>query len=208
MIIDEYGLPIVTGASDKQDSAVIAGLMSIFEYPIKVDMLQYILQPGVAIKDRDSDLKHTFPYSIYVRHPQEYKYDLSRDQFIVLSAGLYCQGHQDLINIDFINGRDLLSPAVMGHVARCQEEKTNCIQNGWFWFDIWYHAKFNPVGEPNQLLAMMLVADSKYLKWWTANNPEWERSIRKYWYTEDGAWRNEKDLAEHMIAYIKTRIGV
>lgn len=203
MIIDKYNLPVILGASDKQDSAVIAGLMTIFEYPIKVDMQAYLLPAYKEIKDRDSDMMHVFDKSIYVRHPYEYKFDLSRDQFLLLSAGLFCQGHGDLVSTSFINGIDLLSPAVYGHIRRCNGKKANLFQDGWLWFDVWCHAKFSQVSEPNQLLAMMLVADKKYLKWWTTNNPQWERSIRKYWYTEDGTWRNEKDLAEHMIAYIK-----
>lgn len=206
MIIDEYGLPIVTGASDKQDSAAIAGLMTIFNYPIKVDMTQYILPALTPIKDRDSDILHTFDRTIYVRHPHEYKFNLSRDQFLLLSSGLYAQGYGKLVDTDLINGIDLLSPAVRGHVRRCNGQKANWLQDGWLWFDIWCHAKFTQVSEPNQILAMMLVADKKYLKWWTKNNPQWERSIRKYWYTEDGSWRNEKDLAEHMIAYIHFKI--
>lgn len=206
MRIDEHGLPIVTGASDKQDSAVIAGLMTIFEYPIKVDMQAYLLPAYTEIKDRDSDMMHVFDKSIYVRHPHEYKYDLSRDQFLLLSAGLAKQGRGDLVDTKLINGIDLLSPAVFGHIRNCKGVKTNCLQNGWLWYDVWHHAKKTPTSEPNQLLSMMLLADKKYLKWWTTNNPEWERSIRKYWYTEDGAWRAEQDLAEHMIVYIKNRI--
>lgn len=206
MIIDEYGLPIVTGASDKQDSAVIAGLMTIFEYPIKVDMIQYILPAKTLIKDRDNNSYSVFSKDIYVRHPHEYKFDLSRDQFLLLSAGLHAKGLGDLVDTSMINGIDLLSPAVYGHIRRCKGIKANCLQNGWLWYDVWHHAKKTPTSEPNQLLAMMLLADKKYLKWWTTNNPEWERSIRKYWYTEDGAWRAEPDLAEHMITYIKNRI--
>lgn len=202
MKIDEYGLPIVNGATDKQDSAVIAGLMTIFKYPIEVDMMKYILPMGTFIKDRDSDKEYIFDRPIYVRHPHEYKFNLSRDQFLLLIAGLYKQGHGDLVDIALINGIDLLSPAVYGHVRRCKGQKANWFQDGWLWFDVWCHAKFSKASEPNQLLAMMLIADKKYLKWWASNNPEWKRSIRKYWYTEDGAWRNEKDLAELMIAYI------
>lgn len=202
MKIDEYGLPIVNGATDKQDSAVIAGLMTIFKYPIEVDMMKYILPAMTGIKDRDSDTIHMFDRPIYVRHPHEYKFNLSRDQFLLLSSGLHIQGHGNLVTVDLVNGIDVLSPAVFGHVRRCKGQKANWFQDGWLWFDVWCHAKFNKASEPNQLLAMMLIADKKYLKWWTSNNPEWKRSIRKYWYTEDGAWRNEKDLAELMIAYI------
>jgi hypothetical protein len=190
MIFDTKGLPKVTGASDLQDSSALAGIMTVFEWPQYIDMMSYLLFGNTVF---------------YTRHPDELKYDFSRDQAICLVAGLSKQ-EPSMVQERFITGKDWLPPSVMGHIRRCQGRKSSLFQDLWLWLDVAFHAKVTPTDEPNQLLCMMLCADVKYLKAWCRWNSQWERSINRYWFAEDGAWRKEPELAAHMISKIKTLI--
>ena len=181
----------IEGASDLEDSSMFCGLISLFEYK-KVDLLYFIVF-GTG-------------WSNYVRHPYGPKYSFSRDQYLCLSAGLCKQHLYSYVNEEWISGKDLLSPANHGHTKRCQGLKANWFQNLWLKAEILFHAYVKPIDEPNQLIAMMIVAGDDYLKLWTKHNKQWERSLRKYWYQEDGAWRNEPEFCEHMISEITKRI--
>jgi flagellar biosynthesis regulator FlaF len=181
MIFDELGLPKDTGASDLQDSSRLAGIMTIFSWPQRVPCEKY------------------FDGSKYVRHPKEYVYDFSRDQALCLMAGLAWQGHHGLVSKKYINGRDLFTPAHMGHIARCQGKRASVIQDLWLWTDVMWSCFVKPMSEPNQLLAMMMMASPIYLNFWVEHNKKWQESIREYW----SGWRGESDLAEHIISQIK-----
>jgi hypothetical protein len=133
------------------------------------------------------------------------KYLFSRDQTICLVAGLYLKGMSDFVSLDRVDGKDIFSPSVKGHIKRCQGGKASWFQDAWLWLDVWFHAKVKVLEEPNQLLCMMMVhPDKKYLKWWCANNPHWEMSIDVYW----RGWRGEPELAELMIKKIKEFVNV
>lgn len=183
MIIDSLGLPKDTGATDLQDSSRLAAIMVIFKYPIQPNLSLYI--------DTTNNR--------YVRHPNEYVYDFSRDQAICLLAGLYFQNKSNLVNRAFINGRDIFSPSHTGHIKRCQNKKSNLLEDMWLWVDVAYSCFVKPMSEPNQLLSMLMVADKKYLKFWLKYNKKWKEAIREYW----SGWRGEPQLAEHMITYLE-----
>lgn len=188
------GLPKIRGASDMQDSSMLAAMMAIVKHPKQVDLLNYILTPD--------DLE----FAIYCRCPFERRYSFSRDQYVCLIAGLNSQGYSDYVSQYFVDGYDLMSPSVKGHEARCKAQDSTNLQDAWLWIDVVYHAKIDPLSEPNQLICMMLKAPAQYLTWWVKNNPQWERSIDKYWWTEDGAWRREPELAGMIKSTIKQRI--
>lgn len=190
MKIDELGLPQVNGSTDLQDSAALAGIMTVFEWPQSIPIGLYT----------NWNLKR------YDRHPFEFSYDFSRDQAVCLIAGYGKARAFYNVKIEYITGKDFLSPSVRGHIARCQGKKSSWFQDLWFWADLYFSAKFKPLDELNQLFCMMLMADPKFIKWYCKANSQWERAIRKYWHTEDGAWRNEPVLAEHMIWKIKAAI--
>lgn len=188
-IYDALGLPKDNGATDYQDSSRLAGMMAVGAYKYIPDLNLYV----------NSDLTYT-------RHPTEgNRLKFSRDQAVVLFAGLYLTGEPDLVNPNYQpeNG-DVISPSVRGHFKRCAGLKSNFIEDLWLWFDVLYSAYIDPLAEPNQLIAMLRVADHKYLRAWKKLNKSWERSIRKYWHEEDGYWRQEKELADAIINKLRS----
>ena len=187
MIFDELGLPKENGASDLQDSARLAGVMTTFNYPKVVPMENYV------------EFKNT-PFTKYVRHPLEYRYDFSRDQALCLMAGLFYQRQHKLVDLKYVIGKDWFFPSHRGHVKRCQGKKSNWIEDLWLEAEIYFNAKFTPLAEPNQLLCMMMVAGNGYVNLWVKNNPQWRKAITNYW----SYWRNEPELAGHMIRKIES----
>lgn len=202
MIFDELYLPRDTGATDLQDSARLAGVMTVFGWPQEVRCSKYVVAAdkklgGVSIVEVVGGRKIT---SMYVRHPKEYIYDFSRDQAICLMAGLYTQRETGLVNKLFINGKDWFSPSHNGHVRICQGLKASWYQNAWLVLDITYNILFTPKSESNQLLCMLMVHPNKfYLKFWLRFNKHWKQSITDYWCS----WRNEERLARHMIQVLE-----
>lgn len=185
MIFDNLGLPKENGADDLQDSARLAGLLSVFHIgENKIDLTLYIKEKR------------------YIRHPNEYIYDFSRDQALCLMAGLYAQRLYHLVDLRLVTGHDIFSPSHRGHVKRCQNKKANWFENLWLKAEILYQAKFKPLNEPNQLLCMMVVAGVDYLKIWTDNNPQWSEAIINYWC----GWRGEPQLAAELIADVQYAI--
>lgn len=184
MIFDEMGLPRDNGSTDWQDSARLAGIMVLFQYPTNkdLDLSEYVDDTGK-----------------YIRHPKEYKYNFSRDQAVCLMAGLWIDGATYLVDKNAITGKDFLSPSVMGHIRRCQNKKANWFQNLWLKLDIYYNAYVDPLSEPNQLLCMLMVAGPEYVKLWTKLNTKWQQAITYYW----SGWRGESGLAVHMINKIE-----
>jgi len=178
----------IQGASDLEDASMFNGLLVLFGYAT-VDLNHFI--------ERDSSNNKIN----YVRHPYGTKYSFSRDQTLCLAAGMSMIMPENVVSAR-ANGKDIFSPANKGHLQRCSGRKSTWLQNLWLKAEILFHAKFTPLAEPNQLIAMMMVAGPEYLKLWTQKNYQWQRSIRKYWYSEDGNWRNERDFAEHMITVI------
>ncbi len=178
------GLPRDNGATDFNDSARLAGILALFQYPVEkeIDLTLYI----------DDDWK-------YVRHPKEYKYDFSRDQAVCLMAGLWIDFVPYLVDRNSITGKDFLSPSVRGHIRRCQDREANWFQNLWLKLDIIWNSFIDPLSEPNQLICMLVVAGPKYVKLWTKLNPMWRVAITTYWC----GWRDEPDLAMHMIKRIE-----
>lgn len=188
MIFDELGLPRDTGATDLQDSARLAGVMTVFGWPQRVPLEKYVVTiPTVGT-------------TFYVRHPLEHKYDFSRDQAICLLAGLRKAGMYHLIDKKYIDGKDWFSPSHNGHVRICHGLKPRFYQNLWFMVDITYNILFTPKSESNQLLCMLMVHPNKfYLRFWLKFNKHWKQSITDYWCS----WRGEERLARHMIEVLE-----
>lgn len=217
MKFDEYGLPRVTGASDKQDSAAVAGMMAAFGLEGAPPLFAYLLLRGKEIPDRDDPTKmHKFDKHIYVRHPKEYKYDLSRDQWVLLIAGMAKQGlAPEFIDIKFVNGKDFMSPSVRGHERRCKGKKAFFWQDWVLRLDMWYSWKYKPMEELNQLLTILwLHPDDKYILKYCEKNPQWADSLEKYWFKGyinaegkvEGNWRGEEQFCAQVIAKIRARL--
>lgn len=204
MIFDDvYKLPRPNGATDFNDSSHLAGLLAVVEHPEQVPCEWYVV---ARIVDRDTAIAK------YVRHPSESKYDFSRDQFVMLACGLIAQGYNDFVNLDFINGKDILPPSVRGLVRIAQGKKPYFYQTKWLTAEIYWHSYLQPIDEPFQLLAMILTYDkfngsNELLKLWTSKNNKWRWSILRYLAQLDGAWRGEKELAEHVIKYVEGKLN-
>ena len=184
MIFDFMGLPKENGATDLQDSARLAGVMATF---------------GFCPEGRILPIEKYFVLGKYVRHPLEIKYNFSRDQTLCLVAGFYFQGLRKLVDLKHVTGIDIFTPAHRGHIRRCKGLKASKFQDWWFWFDVWRAAKFDKMGEPNQILCQMMVADKKYLKYWLKHNPMWRASVEAYW----NGWRNEPELGAKIIKVLE-----
>lgn len=198
MIFDELGLPRDSGATDLQDSARLAGLAVVFNFDLAKNRNIPIEKYVVTIP--------TLASTHYVRHPLEHKYDFSRDQAICLMAGLHRVSLYRLVDKKYIDGKDIFSPSHRGHIKRCQGRKPNLLEEHWLWLDVLWSCFYQPMGEPNQLLCMLMIADPKYLKFWLKYNKHWRAAIKEYWCEAAGEWRGERELAEHMISVLESKV--
>lgn len=212
------GLPVEDNASDKQDSVRLAGICNVFGYrpyavhPQPFDMRRYFLPAGTPIFLRDQpkqlrpayDIKGReivpapaityFDKDLIVRSPDEYAFDLSRDQWICFVGA----APPNLIDRKYLNGKDLMSPTIDRHEAVCKGLKTSLWQDMWLIADILAYAAecvLEP-DEPNQLLVMVRCAGKRWTKFFCAITP-WKKALRKYW-IETRA-KPEVELCEHII---------
>jgi hypothetical protein len=210
--------PQIQGSSDLEDSSHLAGILAIFEHPEAVNCTKYVFVQNGKL--------------IYKRHPDSI-YDFSRDQFILIAAGLIKQKAGLRVNLDYVNGRDIMPPSVRGLVRIAHGKKPRFYQSLWLKGEIYWHSYLQPLDEPNQIIALCSVYGDKYLKLWTKHNKLWKWSITFYFggYSRDefiemlkadkkigffrkwflvryvldngGNWRGEKELAEFIIEKIK-----
>lgn len=192
MRFDEHGFPAPDGSEDYADSSHLAGVLAITEHPMQVGCEKYV--------------KYTYIFcdKYYVRHPEEKRYDFSRDQAKVLMAALLKQGKDYYVRTSFIDGKDIIYPSLKGYETIARRGKPYFWQRWFAMLEVWIHATFQPLEEPNQTIADCEVYD--LYDFWTSRNKLWRWSIRRYWSQLDGAWRNEPELAEHIIAYIEKKI--
>jgi hypothetical protein len=184
-VILQKNYPKFNGVDDLEDSPVAACLGFITGL-IDVDPELYITPSG--------------KYQRWIFA----KYDISRDQVVMLMALLKLKGRSDLVSLDRATGKDLYAPSIRGHERICKGLAPRWYQTAWFKLDLWWSATFQPVEELNQLFAMLLVhPDKSLLKWYCKKNPLWMWAIRKYFAPIEGnSWRREPELAELMIKKI------
>lgn len=202
-MIYENGFYKPNGASDYEDSPVIAGMAVLFEYPTEhhIDMSIYVGEDGK-----------------YRRCPNA-QYDVSRDQSVCLMAGLCKQGLTSLVSLDRVNGRDFMAPSIRGHEQRCKGNPASWFQNFWLKnIDLRWSAAFQPMDELNQLFCILEVAalsgKPELMQWYCKQNSQWRESLRKYWYVgyinekgeREGNWRGEEAFCEHVIKHIEGRL--
>lgn len=183
---DELGLPSDNGSTDLQDSARLAGIMVLFDWPQYIDLTHYVV------------VRNNGYY--YVRHPNEYKYAMSRDNSVCLMAGLYKQGHEMLNMMAKIDGKDILSPSVKGHRRRCMAQQASWFQDLWLKLDIYWSAYIKPKAELNQLLCMLMVAGPEWVRLFKKHHKSWEDNLLEYWAY---SFRQEPELAEHIIKKLR-----
>lgn len=187
-MIAENGLVRFNGASNYEDSPVAAALALLFNMPLEINHNLY------------------FNNYLYQRCPNAI-YSVSRDQYIAIAAIIYLKEKNNndlkaLVDTSRVNGNDLLF-VIGGHTRICKGAAPSWIQDKMFKISLSRHATKTPLDELNQLLIMMMVhPDSTILKWYCKMNPMWDEAIRVYFY----GWRDEKELAEHMIKVINALI--
>lgn len=195
-VYDDLGLPRDNGATDFNDSARLAGIMAVVDDSriTEKELFRYI-KNGTTVE----------------RHPNESKYDLSRDQLMCYLAGYYCLGCHikyrwisENIFFKYINGisKDLVTPSVRNHIALCTGMKTSWIGYQWLKLDIWYCGKFSKIDtEINQLLCLCIVAGPEYVRRFVKANPKWREQINYYW---RDSFRNEPEIAKMLIKKIES----
>jgi len=204
------GLPTVNGASDFKDSSMVAGTL-------------------VWLGLSDVDLSSYFINGLPVRHPTETGANLpntfSRDQMIMLAAGLYKQGRTDLVKsmLDRVIisnstapnsheydgskklfGGDLMLPHHIGYLIACSGLPQGISPLKWLVKEIKFNAKWTPLREPNQLIAMCDIAGPEYVKFYKEKTPEWKKAISDYWFENEGAWRGEKEVGLALIDKVES----
>jgi hypothetical protein len=184
------GYPVDTTATDAQDSVRLAGLMAMIGQYLPISLLHYV-------KFRPKDLE-------VVRCPDEYIYDLSRDQLVCFAAGIQQQRVIEANGIPFALFRkykwrvskDIVSPSVQNHFRIAFTGKSNWLGEKWLSLDLWYNSKLGPDTEQNQLIAMCATAGR--LKEYVRMTPWWKDSLRKYW-----GDRQEQDFCEQLIQFVE-----
>jgi hypothetical protein len=144
MIFDKDGFPRILGADDYADSSHLAGLMAITNHPKQQDLTKYIVEKPIELRDGKFNIN---PNICYVRHPNEYRYDFSRDQFIVWAAGAYKQGHADKVTFDYVTGKDFMPPSVKGMVRIIKGGQARWYEKKWFEMELWVNYMFQRIEE-------------------------------------------------------------
>jgi hypothetical protein len=91
-------------------------------------------------------------------------------------------------------------------VRIAQGKKPYFYQSIWLKLEIYWHSYLQPLEESNQLIALCSVYGDEYLKYWTKHNKLWKWSVRRYWGALDCEWRDEKELGEHIIRYVESKV--
>jgi hypothetical protein len=124
----------------------------------------------------------------------------------MLMAGLLKQGSNAYVRVKFIKGKDILPPNIRGLENIAITGAANWYQKLWLKLEILWHSYLQPLDEPNQIIALCSVYGDEYLKLWTKHNKLWRWSIRRYWGALDCEWRDEKELGEHIIRYVESKL--
>lgn len=209
-----YSLPKDIGASDWQDSCRLAGLMAMINHPKAPNMRYYV--------------KHLLGVgAVGVRCPIEPPADnpnnFSRDQLMLLVAGLHAQKKFYLAEClydaakargyraqntehdypgttkKFPDGPDILFPSAVNHLKLASQLSGSFLGYVNLTLDILINAAFTPTREPNQLIAMCVVAGPKWVAFYKKVTPKWRTAIREYW----SGWRGEPEIAEMFIQFLE-----
>lgn len=208
---DESGLPKDIGASDWQDSCRLAGVMAMIGHQNAPDMTRYLTAWGEGVR---------CPLYPPANNPKNF----SRDQEILLAAGLYFQKKYAQASFLYDNalfrnfraqntehdypgttkkspdGPDIYSPSAINHLRLCTNVlKGKLLGKAWLVLDILYNALFTPLREPNQLIAMCAIAGAPWVKFYKIVTPKWREAIREYW----SGWRGEPELAKDFITFLE-----
>jgi hypothetical protein len=188
------GYPKPNGASDWEDSSHLAGILVLIDHPQAPDMMKY------------------YDGSKYIRCIGS-KYDCSRDQGVMIMSACLKQGFKGLVNIKYINGKDILLPSVHGIQSIAETGKYSWLQSKTLELEIDFKCRNegSMIGEPFQDMVKCMAYDlatggNYWLKMWTTKNYLWDLAILKYLRAGDDRWRNEPELAEYVIKYVLEKV--
>lgn len=194
-MIFHNGYPRCEGVTDFCDSAVLAGILSLFDYP-DFKMPIYALENGLPVRCPDSDIPNDECRNWWT---------FSRDQQLCLVAGYRNKvavigTHYGALTRRPANG-DWLSPSHYGHISKClRGVPYTWLQRQWLRADIIFNCLFTPLREPNQLICQMVVAGPEYVQLWKKLNPNWRYAIIKYW----NGWRKAPEVSKLMIEKLES----
>ena len=212
MLFDQWLLPQDTFATDKMDSARLAGIMVLVDHPKAPWIAAYIVQGNLVVRH---------PYELPANNPL----NCTRDQILLVAAALHRQNNShDAIDLyeaaksrgwraqnteadivgstkPWYNGADALSPSHKLHLALAAGYRGSFIGYSWLAFDIVFNAIFTPTREPNQLLAQVILAGPKWVRFYKKVTPKWRQAISDYWIK---SWRGEAELGQMLIDKIES----
>lgn len=103
--------------------------------------------------------------------------------------------------------RDILTPSHIGHLIKIAQiywlYPFLPISYLWLLGDIFWSTYVKPFDESNQIIAMCAVAGDWALRLYCHAHPDWKKPIRDYY----SGWRNQPELGELIIKYVKARIN-
>lgn len=217
MKFDDNGFPYPSGATDKMDSAHLAGLMAFVghEKMTRDKLLEYC-----EMNEDNEFVLRRCPNDRTDLDPGNYK-NCTRDQLIPYMAGLlakdlpvaaiYLKGaaerrgwraqntEKDIPGSTkkFPDGADILDPSHIGYMRICAGLEATWFQRLWMKAKIIIDSTFFPMSEPNNIIVMSIIYGyADMLKKW---NPEIYRAISEYW----TGWRNEPELAKMLITKLR-----
>jgi hypothetical protein len=198
------------------DSARLAGLLGLFDSnKVNKDLLSmYVINRHEAVRAPFDDSSGLYP-----NNPNNF----TRDQLLCLVAGLHhkgcieaCQGllraaiargnraqntEKDAPGTakTFPDGPDWLTPSNMNHLRICAGEQPGLLGKLWLIAEVFISSKLAPAAEPNQLIAMCVVAGASYVKLLKNSNPKLRDAVEAYW----TGWRNEEEVSQLIIASLR-----
>lgn len=200
------GFPRCTNANDMADSPVIAAWLALVSHPQAIDMKRYFVNDNNPVRCPSGK-------SILETSPRCF----SRDQLVMLAAGMWAQGQSYWYydkafapnDLDEVTLKwkipDFLSVSVRNHLKLGAGLAVLASWLGYKFLelDIWFASRTDH--EHNQLQAMCIVAGPKYVKKYVAKNPNWRQATYKYWADDTpGAYnRGEPELAAMIVKKIE-----
>lgn len=186
------GIPRDNGATDLEDSARLAGMLTAAG-------MAPGLGPSCYLNSTTKELARwsgsILPFTRDQLIPLAYFYKNMRT--IDITGDIRMAGALLIASTKYTapNGKDVLNPAHRSHLKACLGDSWSVAGKAFLVGEIAWHAFCVPTSEPNQLICMLLTAGPKYVRLWKRLNPKWRESISEYWC----GWRAEPELAEALI---------
>ncbi len=219
MIFDKNGLPRDSGATDFMDSARLAGLIKLVGLPP-----MYLSMTGAAdvtLYQKDG-ICYRYPFVDSNNPASDNPNNVTRDQMLCLTAGLWASGRQDIAlkiyqkikqrgfraqntEADVVgskkpwyNGADIMLPADINHFRLCAGLKPTVLGLLFLCLDILFFNHSTKLKEPNQLIAKCMVAGPKYVK--MLSRARISVCLKDYWL----GWRMEPAFCNQILEKFNT----